>query len=497
MGAGASQACRSAEGTFMKHLSLRGVALPAAAVVAVLAALGATGLPAGAAVTPSYGTTILAGGPNVAVQNAHSQTPEEFSTAAVGALQGSGSQDVVAGFHDGSVHAWNLATGRQFLDVNVGDGTIEASPAIVTIGSQTYILGATMNGLVFLMNPNGTYRFRYRVPVAHGGLTGVFGTPSVAYLDDTTKPWLVFSSYNQELMAVDLAGNEHAGFPYFFQDTSWSSPAVARFPGQKYPVIVVGYDCGGGPAQTCYTKYHTHGGFVTALDHDARPLPGWPYLLNGQVVWSSPAVGDLLGNGGVEVAVGTGLFWNAPAGDEVVLLSATGHPLPGWPVKVPGRVMSSPAIARIGGQGYLAVSVENGMLDLFTTTGSLRWSRCPFVQRGYQGCPGSHAGVAIADVTDSGTPEIIGAANDEWRVFDLAGSSVAAGYVGGSQGLSETATVTSVNGHAVLLYASDEDGGGSYGSSEVAEYTFDNKLGAAPWPTFKQNSARTGMLPPG
>ena len=140
------------------------------------------------------------------------------------------------------------------------------------------------------------------------------------------------------------------------------SPVVATLDGDPYPQIIFGYDCAGVPGQDCYTTYHRGGGYVTALKHTGQVAAGWPRFVPGQVVWSTPAVGDLYGDGRKEVVVGTGLYWAAPAGNQVLAFDSHGKTLVGFPVAVNGRTFSSPALGDVLGTGkpQIAIGVENG-----------------------------------------------------------------------------------------------------------------------------------------
>ena len=63
--------------------------------------------------------------------------------------------------------------------------------------------------------------------------------------------------------------------------------------------------------------------------HGCHQLPRFPKSIPRQVVWSSPAVGDLDANGAPDIVFGTGL--NFPDdGHHVYALNNGGYSLPGW-----------------------------------------------------------------------------------------------------------------------------------------------------------------------
>lgn len=437
-----------------------------------------------------------AGGPLLS-NSLTAATGETFSSPAVGDLNGNGETEIVAGYPDGTIHVWNAATGAQQLVINTGNGAVDASPALVDLyhNGQLDILAGNTAGQVFVYNGVGQLLFRTQLPPANN-LTGDFATPTVAYLDNTGVPWIVVSSWGQHLYAFNLAGQEHAGFPIWFQDTSWSSPTIAYLDGTGYPDIVVGYDCNGGGGDVCDLQYHHGGGYITVVNHDGQVLPGWPRFLSGQVIWSTPAVGDLFGNGQQEVVVGTGLYWPSPAGSEVMAFAANGSSLPGWPVAVGGRVMASPALGKVtpGGSALqVAVTAENGETYLIDASGQIDWAHCAITAGlpPQDNCPPSHSSPIIADVAGTGSPQVIGEGAGGWTAYDAYGNVVTAGYVTGSEGLTAAPTAVDLNNHATLLFNSSFSGG-TYGQAGVAAYTFPSPLGPAPWPTFKQNMQRSG-----
>jgi hypothetical protein len=87
-----------------------------------------------------------------------------------------------------------------------------------------------------------------------------------------------------------------------------------------------------------------------------RATPSGPQILwshcQHQIFQSSPAIGDLEGNGRMDLVVGTG---TGPSGDPVATNSLSafhldnGSPVPGWPVVLNGPIFGSPVIGDVTG----------------------------------------------------------------------------------------------------------------------------------------------------
>lgn len=91
-------------------------------------------------------------------------------------------------------------------------------------------------------------------------------------------------------------------------------------------------------------------GFVCVYDATVKPLPGWPVVLDGPL-GGSPALGDVDGDGFLELAVTSGL-------NVVHAFNYNATEMKGWPVRVeladfelPPYVPSPPAIADVDGDG--------------------------------------------------------------------------------------------------------------------------------------------------
>src|SRR5690606_34587901 len=109
------------------------------------------------------------------------------------------------------------------------------------------------------------------------------------------------------------------------------------------------------------------GGMLRAMHGDGSgDLPGFPRLYD-DVVYSSPAIGDIRGISELAITVGSGRCWDLPScaivhpvTKQMLGVQSNGQNLPGWPVATPAESSrtASPALAKFSGINGL-VSIMN------------------------------------------------------------------------------------------------------------------------------------------
>ncbi|WP_421119457.1 FG-GAP-like repeat-containing protein [Aquihabitans daechungensis] len=433
---------------------------------------------------------------------------EAFSSPAIADITGDTTPEIVVASMDGTVEAFRASDRVRIWTRDTGSSPIQSSPTLSDLGSdgKADVVVGTMDGRVlWLDGPSGRIvrTFRQGAPqYCPAGQDcrpdGFFASPAVADINGDGVKDIIAPNYDHSVYAWSRTGG--LLWRRFLEDTLWSSPVVADIDRDNRPEIILGGDIWAGnplgkPA----------GGLTWILKRDGSTYPGYPKSTPGQTVWSSPAVADLNGDGHKDVIVGTGANWPEPAGRSVNAFTAkTGRNLSGWPVGVDGRVVASPAIGDVDGDGNLDVSFasDGGWVYAYSHTGRRKWRACNATTA--SGCKTGYstkAGTVIADVDADGSQEVISALDKDIRVFNGPNGAVEASYrmahpatfAGGS-----SPAVAEVNGRTIIaqntVFRSDGHGGNPRAGDVTKTYVLTTGRGLCrnDWPQFHRDAARTG-----
>ncbi|MBI4361720.1 MAG: S8 family serine peptidase [Euryarchaeota archaeon] len=258
------------------------------------------------------------------------------SAPTIGDVNGDGAQELLVAY-DSHLYVLNAnGTPLPGWPKNVSPGMIQTGPAVADLDGdgQNDILQGSSDGTLYAWSANGTPLPGWPRAWPRGAIE----SPTVADLDGDGAPEAVVNAWNGQTLAIRSNSTPWWTTPSV-GDFLFSIPAVGDITGDGRPEVVVA----------------TYSGRLMAYRSNGTPLWTSPILTGSTMGYVSPALGDLDGDGAAEVVAGN------LAGDLYVL-HGNGSNMSGWPRRVllGGRadpLWGNPALGDLDGDGTLDIVV--------------------------------------------------------------------------------------------------------------------------------------------
>ena len=417
-------------------------------------------------------------------------------------------KDIVVGAWDGKVYGvrgedgalaagWPVQTAKPVdSSAAVADVDQDGAPEIF-IGSGD-ASSTCAGGGMYSYNRNGSLRFHFKASdlVSVGGNSpcsdlAIHGSPAIADLNFDNQPDLAFSSLGVRAWMLNTNGALSYGWPFHWDDTQFSSPALGDINNDSKVDIVASGDASLGGI------VNYRGGLIRAISGVGKEL--WTYKV-GEAVYSSPVIGDINGDGDPEIVVGAGDFYanngGSPDSNKIFVLNRFGQLL--WSRDLGAQTLASPALADFNGDGVLDIGIgtwnggQAGKLYAMDGSGNNL--------TGYPRASGGNLVIgqlSTADFDNDGGQDIVTATGG--GVYCYSGKTGALLFTIKNFGSFQNAPLIDDldnNGLLDIVIAGSPDN--STGIIERYEMSAGSTatLGAKGWPKFRKNAEQTGSWQP-
>jgi len=401
---------------------------------------------------------------------------------------------VVVGDRAGKVYAFHLSNGSSVAGWPASTGApIDSTPSVTPNGSGT---DTVFVGAGNAPNPNvgGYYAFSNTGAQLWGanakdpnGLHGVQASLAVGSLNGVNA--VVAPSLGQDEYALNAAnGAVLPGWPFFTADSGFTTPSLADLYSNGQTDVIEGGDSTAGVA---YGQTYTNGGHLRVLGPSGNLICDYNTT---QTVDSSTAVGNFLAGGQEGIAFGTGSYY-AGASDSNTLFAANANCGIVWRANLGGSTVDSPAIGDIEGDGNVEV-LEGADTGSSGIVYALNGSTGAAMPGWPQTTPGRIiGGITTADLTGAGYNDVLVPTTEGLVIYDGRTAQVVATLGNGTLGLQNSAMVDiDPNGTIGITIA----GYDAQNAGIIQHYEIPNPqghtLGLRSWPMFHQNPQLTGVL---
>ena len=380
------------------------------------------------------------------------------------------------------------------------DGTMEI---IVPVGE---VHGANQNGGIVVLSHTGQLESGWpQLTYPFGALdysAGIAKPPAVADLDGDGDLEIIAGAFDMRVYAWHHDGTLVDGWPRFVYDTVWSSPSVGDLDNDGRMEVVVGVDAHRDPY-----RGSIDGGALYVFEGDGTISAGFPLYIN-EILWSSPALADIDGDGYLDIVIGGGDFYHTSDGYRVHVWNRFGELLSGWPQSTGGSITGSPAISDLDGDGDVEIIVGSADRKIYAWhhNGS-RVNGWPMEPHWWNGGTAGQTSVVVANLDGDGKLEIF--ANSGWEVVVVSSTGQQLTWDGTAGNPEASPTYFTNYTLDAMPAVGDVDGDGKFelvaggagpGGTSAAVYVWElsnsqASLDQGDWPMFKQEPARSGLYP--
>ncbi len=412
---------------------------------------------------------------------------------------GGGTDNIVVGSLNGNAYMIDGATGNDVSGWPKATGhPIESSASSADIdhdGHPDIFIGSgnassqCAGGGMFRFKYDGTQIYRYNAADVPPACQNAAVHPSAA-LGDITRDGVADATFGalglRSFSINSQTGGDNAGWPYYWDDTQFASPALADLDGDGITDAVLGGDSSPGP------PIDWRGGFVRALRGDGSQI--WEVKIN-EIVRSSPSIGDVTGDGVPDVVFGGGNFYGASDSIRLFVVNGVTGALE-WIRDLSGQTLASPTLADFNGDGRLDVAMgtwgDSSTVKIHVMNGT-NGADMP-------GYPRSTIGGAVigqlttADLNGDGKQDLVVPTGGGVYAFDGNNGTNLWGIRQGFASYQSSPLIRDLDGNGqldIVIAGAKPDG-----TQVVDRYQFPNgdpaTLGTKGWPMFRLNQRLTG-----